>query len=326
MQARCWCFTVNFSYLSDYEQVDPAEWKGCVVAVWQHEVGERGTEHLQGYVNFSAPKRLAAVKKLGGLERAHLEPRKGTKLDNLVYCTKEEGRLDGPFYFPTKEKVESYCAVENGGRADLKTLADLVVRGLSDREIAAINPCFILKFQKHIDHLRVAIARPGRAGQEIDSVVYVGPTGTGKSYRLEQECPPGPDWFWVTAGKWFDGYQGEPGLVFDEFRDSWMQYQSFLRLVDIRPNTVEKKGGHLLMRAYRFRFSTNVHPMSWWSGVVKPAWEGGPLQRRLPFIVLMVERFEAPQVRFDNAAEWWAAQPEAVPPAVRAQYGQRMDD
>jgi len=325
MRARCWCFTINFKYLSDYETLYPEDWPGCVVAIWQHEVGEGGTEHLQGYVNFNVSMRRAAVSKLPGLRRARLAKRMGTKAQNLVYCTKEEGRLDGPFYFPSKEKVESYCSVENGQRTDLIAIADQVVQGMSDREIAEVNPVAILKYQKGIDHLRIAVGRPGRLGREIDSIVYVGPTGTGKSYRLEQECPPGPEWFWVTAGKWFDGYQGEPGLVFDEFRDSWMQYQQFLRLVDVRPLAVEKKGGHLLMRAHRFRFSTNVHPSSWWSGVVKPAWEGGPLQRRLPYIELMVVRYEAPTVLFDNAAAWWAMQPEAVDPAARAIFGQRMD-
>lgn len=326
MKARCWCFTVNFQYTRDYEALYPEDWPGCVVAVWQHEVGEGGTEHLQGYVNFNVSMRRAAVSKLPGLQRAHLSKRAGSKMQNLVYCTKEEGRLDGPFYFPSKTKVEAYCKVENGQRTDLIKIAEQVVSGMNDREIAEANPVATMKFQKGIDHLRLALERPYRLGAELDTIVYLGPTGTGKSHRLRVECPPGPDWFWVTAGKWFDGYQGEPGLVFDEFRDHWMPYHKFLALVDIGPYRVEKKSGHLLMRAFRFRFSTNVHPMAWWPGVIKPAWEDGPLQRRLPFIELMVVPFMTATVRFDNTLEWWAAQPEQAPPPVRALYGQRMED
>jgi len=325
-QARCWCFTINFSYLSDYEQVDPSEWPACVVAVWQHEVGESGTEHLQGYVNFARSVRLGTIKKLRGMERAHLEPRKGTKADNLRYCTKEEGRLDGPYYFPSKEKVESYCKVENGARTDLIRLADLVVQGLSDREIAEENPVHVMKFQRGIDALRLATAVPGRLGQELDSVLYLGPSGTGKSHRLRLECPPGPDWFWVSPGKWFDGYQGQPGLVFDEFRDNWMYYNFFLKLVDVYPFKVERKGSVIEMRAFRFRLSSNVHPSSWWPGVPKPEWDGSPLQRRFTRIEAMLVRYQAPIVHFDNTLEWWNAQPQPAPPAARAVFGQRMED
>ncbi|ALE29792.1 replication associated protein [Lake Sarah-associated circular virus-43] len=327
MQSRCWCFTVNFKYLNDYEAIDPAEWPGCVVAVWQHEVGEGGTEHLQGYVNFAKPKRMGALHKLSGMARASVRPRAklATKKDNLVYCTKEEGRLDGPFYFPSKEKVEAYCKVENGQRTDLALISDQVARGLTDKEIAEINPIAILKYQKGIDHLRIAITDTSRLGDEVDSMVFVGPTGTGKSYRLNRDYPEGPEWFWVSPGKWFDGYQGQPGLVFDEFRDNWYPYQFLLRLLDTKPYRVEKKGGHLSMRAHRFRFSTNIHPMHWYQGVVKPAWEESPLKRRLPYIELMEVPYDRPTVSFDSAAAWALLQPEAVAPAARAVYGQRMD-
>jgi len=327
MQARCWCFTINFKYRDDYEAIDPSEWPGCVVAVYQYEVGDNGTEHYQGYVNFNRPMRMAAVKKLSGMRRARLAKRVGTKLQNLVYCTKEEGRLDGPFYFPSKEKVEAYCKIEQGQRTDLVVIADQVAQGLSDRQIAEVNPIAILKYQKGIDHLRLALTTTSRLGDEIETVVYVGPTGTGKSRRLRLECPEGPEWFWCTAGKWFDGYQGQPGLVFDEFRHDWYSYQSLLRLLDTGPFRVERKGGHLNMRAFRFRFSTNVHPEFWYPGVIKPAWDDmPPLRRRLPYIVLMEVRHDRPTAEYDTARAWAQLQPEAVAPAVRQVYGQRMDD
>jgi len=325
MKGRCWCFTINFGDQSSYEDIDPSEWKGCVVAVWQHEVGDSGTEHLQGYVNFSVSMRRAAVSKLSGMGRAYLELRRGTKAENLAYCTKEEGRLDGPFYFPSKQKVETYCSIENGGRTDLSRLCELVVEGNTDREIAAMNPIYILRFQKHIDHLRTAVAESTRLGDELDVVVYVGPTGTGKSRRLRLECPEGPDWFWAVPGKWFDGYQGQPGVVLDEFRHDWYRYHELLRLLDTGPYRVEKKGGHVNMRAYRFRFSSNVHPEYWYPNVVKPAWDESPLARRMPYIELMLDQHVVEGPRFDNARAWAALQPDAVAPAARAAYGQRMD-
>ena len=51
------------------------------------EVGENGTPHLQIYINFSTKIRFSALKKLN--DRLHIEVCKGTELDNLKYCSKE---------------------------------------------------------------------------------------------------------------------------------------------------------------------------------------------------------------------------------------------
>lgn len=64
---------------------------------WQLERGENGTPHFQGYVQFNDKMSLSKMKALGGLERAHLEVAKGKWQDNKKYCSKDEGRLDGPF-------------------------------------------------------------------------------------------------------------------------------------------------------------------------------------------------------------------------------------
>lgn len=68
---------------------------------------ETGTHHVQGYLELSAKKTLAGVKKLAGLGRAHLEPAKGTADDSIAYCSKEDAE---PF-----RAGEPYCA--DGGES-----------------------------------------------------------------------------------------------------------------------------------------------------------------------------------------------------------------
>jgi len=322
MRARCWCFR-----LSNPEEVLAVdEWADIAYAVWQLEIGEQGTVHYQGYANFSQPKRMAALKKIEGMEGAHWEMRKGSKLQAAQYCWKAESQLEGPYFYPDEESLRRHCKSEKGSRTDIHLLCDLVKDGWSDDRIAAEHPIFILKYQKGIDHLRLALPSAPRPAVNVDSVVYVGPSGTGKSHRLRQECPPGPEWFWMRKGKWWDGYQGQPGVVLDEFRDTWMPREDLLRLLDIGDLTVEKKGGMIRMMAIRFRFSTNVHPKAWYRGVQgKGPWEADPLRRRLRRIELMTEVYQpAWEELADDAGEWWDQQPEAVAPEVRAEYGKRM--
>lgn len=93
MQARNWTFTLN-----NYEGLlDIALFSDCTYSIYQEEVGESGTPHLQGYLQFSCRKRLAFLRDLVGLEGAHFEVARGTPEENKVYCSKDEGRLGGPY-------------------------------------------------------------------------------------------------------------------------------------------------------------------------------------------------------------------------------------
>jgi len=64
---------------------------------YQKEKGAKGTPHWQGVVYFKNPRGLASCKKLNG--RARWMPCDGSAAQNKVYCTKPDGRLEGPFEF-----------------------------------------------------------------------------------------------------------------------------------------------------------------------------------------------------------------------------------
>lgn len=63
--------------------------------------GENGTIHIQGYLEFDRPKRLAAVKTIKGLLQAHFIVCRGSRDSNRAYCSKEDTRYhdDGPHEF-----------------------------------------------------------------------------------------------------------------------------------------------------------------------------------------------------------------------------------
>lgn len=78
MQAKGWIFTINNPVMP---MMDPPlsfnSWRyPPVYAIYQLEVGEQGTPHLQGYVYFAGKRRKTAVK-AAFVVNPHLEPRKG---------------------------------------------------------------------------------------------------------------------------------------------------------------------------------------------------------------------------------------------------------
>ena len=60
----------------------------CKYIIFGREMGEKGTPHLQGYIELNNPMRWNTLnKKMGG--RVHLEERRGSQEEAIKYCKKE---------------------------------------------------------------------------------------------------------------------------------------------------------------------------------------------------------------------------------------------
>lgn len=80
---RSWCFTLNNYNDDDEESIQNIE---CKYLIYGREVGEKGTPHLQGTIQFNHAKTFSAVKK--NLTKAHLEPCIDL-LASIKYCKKD---------------------------------------------------------------------------------------------------------------------------------------------------------------------------------------------------------------------------------------------
>lgn len=80
------------------------------------EIGESGTRHFQGYVEFSQRLRLTQVKQLPGFGRAHLELRRGSAAEAAEYCLKDNDVL---------VEVGERSSSNQGARTDLVALQEV---------------------------------------------------------------------------------------------------------------------------------------------------------------------------------------------------------
>jgi len=85
--AKGWCFTLN-NYTSEevslLSSIVPQE---CDKYILAYEVGEEGTPHIQGWINFITKKRPMSVFKQ--IPRIHWEKSKGNIKQQADYCSKE---------------------------------------------------------------------------------------------------------------------------------------------------------------------------------------------------------------------------------------------
>ena len=81
-----WCFTWNNYDVSLIEDFKKSLTEKCRGWIFGYEVGSNGTPHLQGYLEFNSKSRPMECFKIKAI---HWEKCKGTKEDNIKYCSKD---------------------------------------------------------------------------------------------------------------------------------------------------------------------------------------------------------------------------------------------
>jgi len=238
---RRFVFTLNNWTQPEYDWLVTSLHEVAKWAVVGKETGKEGTQHLQGAVVLLKQTSFSTIKTWTGFTRAHLEPMNGTPQDSLKYCSKEDS---SPFVLGTLPTP--------GKRNDLACVVKRVQEGESLKELAQDEEggVAIVKFHKGLTVLR-GLRVAARTGEEKPAVFWLfGETGLGKTrcaFRFGCDFGTrGADDVWLSSGglRWFDGYDGQPVAIFDDFRSKHVtQFSYLLRLLDRYPMSVEFKGG-----------------------------------------------------------------------------------
>lgn len=93
--AKNWCFTLNNYQKGDIAKIIQICSANSVKYVIGEEVGEKGTPHLQGYIEFTSRKRPMSLFNFSN--KFHWESAKGSRSQNIKYCTKD-GKYHSSFY------------------------------------------------------------------------------------------------------------------------------------------------------------------------------------------------------------------------------------
>ena len=277
MTSRNWCFTINNPSPEDipelWAQEDLAKIK---LLCYQLEMGESGTPHYQGYLETVQPIRLSGLKKFPGLRTAHLESRKGSRQQALIYCSKDESRLGDPllFYEGTWEPFvgdfkESWIVEQSKAmttQQNLSIVKDKLRDGsTSIEDVADEHFDLWVKYYRAFEKYITMKTEPRNSA--VDVHVLQGPTGTGKS-KWALDTYPGA--YWKQRSNWWCGYFKHDVVIIDEFY-GWLPFDLLLRLCDRYPLLVETKGGQMQFVATTIVITTNQLPSSWYKSCYFPA-------------------------------------------------------
>lgn len=225
VQSQSWCFTLN-NYTVEEEFLLMFDLEPITYICFGYEEGASGTKHLQGYLEVNYRVDLNVLKRWRGLERAHLEPRKGTALQAIKY-TKKEG---GDWF-----EAGTLRVTRQGTRRDLDDARRLALEQGMKEVVPWANFQQIRVAEKYLEY-----CEPKRTWKPIITWLW-GKTGTGKS-RMAHDMYPDA-YTKSDSSKWWNGYDRHETVIWDDFRDGDVSFNDLLRLLDRYECRVETKGG-----------------------------------------------------------------------------------
>lgn len=242
-QARDWCFTINNpvqteqEFLSYLQSVPDLRY----VVFQREKAPETGTEHYQGYFEFTQPKWFTTIKKYLSKEHigvdAHIEARRGKRSQAREYCMDEETRISPQYY-------EYGEFIEDGERTDLTDIMHDIENGMSFYDLSKKHGNRFIRVMKWAKEYRQSHLENKfkRVFRNMKVYYIYGSAGCGKTSYVFQKH--GYDDVYRTTNYefgWIDDYNGEKILFLDEFRSSF-KISEILDYLDGQP--IRIRGRH----------------------------------------------------------------------------------
>lgn len=204
-----------------------------------------GTPHIQGYIEFNEK---VDMKELVALGVSKLKPRMGTSDEASSYCKKD------------KDFLEVGKMSQQGRRTDLNSVAEAIIEGSTIRQVAEEFPATFIRFHKGITALKMTLIKPRNTVPSV--TILWGPTGCGKS-RYAREITTNAYTWGPEQGMWFDGYEGQTDVIFEEFRGQF-PFGMLLRILDRYDCRLQYKGGTVEFCATNIVLTSPKHPAEWY--------------------------------------------------------------
>lgn len=254
-RSRNWCFT-NHDGLEIEESI--MNIYNINYVIYQLEACPKTMKlHYQGYVQLNSAYGLSHMKSI--LPKAHWEISRGSATQNILYCSKEDSRIDGPWIFGN-------IRCQQGKRSDLLALRDAISNGTSIIDMINEDDLApqVFRYLKNVRSIQELYEVPRTWPMEI--FVFYGTSGCGKSRAVWDLMNATEEKIYVkdVSNEWWENYEGEPNVLLDDFDGSVFKRSYLLQLMDRYPMRINIKGRSAMFRSKRLFITTNFHPSEWY--------------------------------------------------------------
>ena len=327
IKSRTWTITIK-----DWDYFDKQDWEERIknqtdkkgenlviyLSVGKHTGEKTGYQHVHMNLEMTEQKSMYWIKNnLFKKDDIHLEVRRGTREQCDAYLTK-----DHQF-----REVINLRRLRPGRRTDLDDVHDMIKEGASLYDCYEEHFNTVARCSRGIEKyiaLRDTIMSTKTKYPAPEVIVYVGPAGSGKSWRCseDEDFIAGGYRFPIQMDSklYFDGYNNQKTIWFDEFSGKTMQFTKFCQIADRYPGLYETKGGSVLIYGLKKNLNSTVeYPALWWSGSDRYNKDPEQLFRRLTKCYYLGQ----PRIKEDGTKEY-AIPLEFNPRHLRTQYDEEI--
>ncbi len=256
VQSKRWVFTLNNYTPAEMMELKEATLETFSYLLFGEEIGDEGTPHLQGY--FELPKKRSPgglAVSLPGLSRARLAIARGSAKENRVYC----GKDSNPYVLGNP--------MQQGRRTDLKIVKRAIDEGLTQEQLW--DKHFSTMVHNHRALLVYKRFKSAKRDWLPNIILFVGPTGTGKSRTAHNLASKLGTSYTVPmskgSGLYFDGYDEHEVVIIDEMDGNRCTPTFLNSLTDRYEMSVPVHGsGNTGFLAKTIIICSNYVPKTWW--------------------------------------------------------------
>ena len=279
-RTRTYVYTVQNLSMMDYIAVenyneDQVDW--CVVA---EETGDKeGKRHFQAAIRFKHGKSWKAAFKFLGLKGGdNLETMRSAEFSASAYCLKgvqskdewSSDGVDGETYGMRLNLVRQIGTLPLRGEAK-ESVWDNIIQyikmGWSDLEIVEKYPAQALRCQSAIAQYRLKHDLATAQWREVETIYINGTTGTGKSrYVMEKHGYANVYRVQNYDSGAFDMYDGQPVVLFEEFRNGF-KIEQMLNFLDGYPLQLPARYANKMAKFTKVYIATNWDILEQYKGV-----------------------------------------------------------
>lgn len=196
---------------------------GCIYWCMCDEVGEQGTPHTHLYVAFQNAKEFQTIHRR--FYGAHIEAARGTHQENRDYIRKEGKYQDtekADTNLPDTFEESGQLPAESDRRMkQSEAILAMIEAGASNAEILRAYPSAMNHLPRIEQARQTLLEEKYRDAFRGLQVTYIwGKTGVGKTRGIMERYGYRNVYRVTNYKNPFDGYKGEPVILFDEFRSS----------------------------------------------------------------------------------------------------------
>lgn len=252
-RATQWVFTLNAVGDADLP-AKPQMTEDISFMCFQLERSATGRLHYQGLLRLKAKKSMLQVKKILKCVDIHLEVVKDWK-SALKYVQKMESRVSPP---------ETYGEdAGQGRRSDMRISAEEVRDGRSLYDIGMERPHVLAQYGRGLEFLKEKLVH-SRKRPELQVYCLYGATGIGKSWTVDALTDGDLYRVYDTKAPWFDGYNQQKNVVFEDYGCGMMNIHLLKQVLDIYAIRVSVKGGSVAWNPINIFLTTNVVMGDWY--------------------------------------------------------------